>query len=87
MKNTDCLGCGRTQAPGMPQPTMCDHCPPVICGDCGQMMSLSNLCRCWISVENIAMADAKALFSRDGTFNIAPDGTLTIAMQAEGGRK
>lgn len=79
-----CKGCGATKAGLTGDPTdlfpsdHCDQCPPWRCPDCGQMDSAAAKCPCWIDLTVLPHADVKALFAADGTFNIAPDGTLSV---------
>lgn len=71
-----CRGCGRTK----PEPTgdpshvspssHCSDCPPWQCETCGQTCSMADPCSCWISLDGMPLADIKALFAADGTFNI-----------------
>lgn len=71
-----CLNCGRTmrQPDGTPNDLYpsehCGQCPPWRCETCGEMSDTENLCSCWISLEDTPLADVKALFAADGTFNI-----------------
>jgi hypothetical protein len=75
----ECRGCGAPATTDSPIPSMCQSCHPRHCVDCGLMDSLQSPCPCWVSVESMNLADLKALFSRDGTFNLAPDGTIRSA--------
>jgi hypothetical protein len=73
-----CTGCGRTK----PGPTCdpsdlfpsahCGDCPPWICETCGEACSAVALCSCWISLAGMPLADVKAIFAGDGTFNLQP---------------
>ncbi len=80
----DCTGCGRTKT--APTGTLtdlfpseqCGDCPPRRCPDCGEMDSAAKHCSCWTDLTAMSHADVKALFAEDGTFNVAPDGTLSI---------
>jgi hypothetical protein len=80
----DCLGCGRTKTALDGDVTdiipaqHCADCPPWRCDGCGEMDSVAEKCSCWIDLTTMAHADVKALFAEDGTFNVAPDGTLSI---------
>ena len=80
----DCEGCGDTKNSLTGDPTdlfpseHCGNCPPWKCPDCGEMDSAAKKCSCWIDLTTMAHADVKALFAEDGTFNVAPDGTLSI---------
>jgi len=47
------------------------------------MSSAADLCRCWVRIEDMALADIKALFAGDGTFNVGADGRLTAAQPLE----
>lgn len=55
----------------------CMHCPSVACGDCGEPDDRT--CSCWVSIEHMSLADKKALFAADGTFNIGVNGEVTTA--------
>lgn len=55
----------------------CMHCPPLVCPDCGEPDDRE--CSCWVSIEDLNLADKKALFAADGTFNLGADGELTVA--------
>ena len=85
-----CLGCGAiTPTPdgATPDPTPSEHrgqCPPWRCDDCGEMCSAADLCSCWIRPDQLPLADIKALFAGDGTFNVGPDGRVTVAEPLEG---
>lgn len=79
-----CKGCGATKAGPTGDPTdiypseHCGECPPRQCEDCGQMSSAASLCSCWLSFDGMTLADIKAVFAADGTFNIGglgPAGT------------
>jgi hypothetical protein len=69
MKHGDpihCQGCGAASGsywPETPIPDHCEKCPPWICDGCGQPCSISAPCSCWISLEDVALADIKALFA------------------------
>jgi hypothetical protein len=71
-----CKGCGRTKDGPTGDPTdlfpaeHCDQCPPWRCADCGEMDSFAARCRCWVSLEGMALADIKAIFAGDGTFSV-----------------
>jgi hypothetical protein len=71
-----CLNCGATKPEPDGTPTdlypssHCGKCPPWKCEDCGEMSSAADLCSCWKSLDGIALADIKAVFAADGTFNI-----------------
>jgi hypothetical protein len=54
----------------------CMHCPPVTCDDCGEPDDRT--CSCWVSIEDMSLADKKALFAADGTFNIGTNGEVTV---------
>lgn len=79
-----CKGCGRTKRMMTGDPTdlfpsgHCSECPPWRCETCGMMDSAAEHCPCWIDLTSMPHADVKALFAADGTFNVAPDGTLSI---------
>lgn len=57
----------------------CGDCPPWRCEDCGETCSAKALCSCWTDLTTMAHADVKALFARDGMFNVAPDGRLSTS--------
>ena len=63
-----CQNCGAYFSPdGSPDgPLHCGNCPPWKCEDCGQMSSATELCRCWISLEDIPLADIKGLLAMGG---------------------
>jgi len=73
-----CTGCGATK----PEPTgapsdiypseHCGECPPWTCTDCGEPCSAAVLCSCWVLLADLPLADIKALFAADGTFNLTP---------------
>ena len=71
-----CKGCGATKPGPDGTPTdmfpseHCGDCPPWTCEDCGNPCSSAALCSCWISLENMPLADMKALFAADGTFSL-----------------
>lgn len=79
-----CRGCGATKPEPDGTPTdyfpseHCGECPPWRCDDCGEMDSAAEPCGCWIDVTTMPLADIKALFAADGTFNVNPDGSLGI---------
>ena len=81
----DCAGCGAVKHGPTGDPTdvfpsqRCSQCPPWPCEDCGEMCSATALCSCWTDLTAMAHADVKALFAEDGRFNVAPDGTLSVA--------
>ncbi|NED75337.1 hypothetical protein G3I51_24040 [Streptomyces sp. SID9944] len=52
----------------------CGDCPPWTCEDCGQTCSMQEPCQCWIVLDGMSLADIKAVFAADGTFNINPEG-------------
>lgn len=78
---TACLGCGSPSAEGDPTPSHCPRCPAEQCEDCGgwNVWLTGDMCSCWISVEDMPLAEQKALFAHDGTFNVETDGTLTLS--------
>ena len=73
--NCVCKGCGavcghpkveghRQSTPAHHPPISgCPNCPPRKCDQCGEMDSADSHCACWISVEDIPLADLKALFA------------------------
>lgn len=54
----------------------CMHCPALECDDCGEPDDRK--CSCWVSIESLSLADKKALFAADGTFNIGSNGEVTV---------
>lgn len=69
-----CKGCGYTQTSQEPMPTAdhCWQCPPWECEDCGETLTVDDLCRCWTVVEGLPLADLKALFAL-GDMSVAAD--------------
>jgi hypothetical protein len=73
-----CAGCGATKpnpdgTPTDQAPSLhCGECPPWICTDCGEACSAANLCSCWTLLNTLPMADIKAIFAADGTFDLKP---------------
>jgi hypothetical protein len=71
-----CTGCGATKPGPTGDPSdlfpsaHCGGCPPWTCDTCGEMCSAVALCLCWISVDGMPLADVKAIFAGDGTFNL-----------------
>ena len=79
-----CNGCGATK----PEPTgdpsdlyPAEHCarpecPPWHCGDCDRTVTMADqmACSCVISLDGMAFADIKAVFARDGGFNLGGAG-------------
>lgn len=77
-----CLTCGTFRVyadflPEMPdgkgpdtEISSCVDCLPKKCERCGEMDSYRESCSCWISLEDMPMADIKALFARDGGFDL-----------------
>lgn len=83
---TTCQGCGTAVPvdqtyPGDPGPAGCSDCPPSKCETCGGIndMRSGKMCACWVSVADLPLADVKAIFARDGTFNVGADGSVTVA--------
>jgi hypothetical protein len=80
-----CRGCGKTKAAPTEAPDdvfpseHCGECPPWRCDGCGEMDSAASRCGCWTDLMTMAHADVKALFAADGTFNVSPDGSLSVA--------
>lgn len=62
-----CRNCGTPSHPEDPIPQHCPSCPPTRCDDCGGMSvwATGDLCSCWTSVEDLNLADLKALFADD----------------------
>lgn len=75
-----CLNCRATKPGPTGGPTdfypsaHCGKCPPWTCDSCGSICSAEDLCSCWTRLDVLPLADVKALFAADGTFNIAPIG-------------
>lgn len=69
-----CKGCGAPADRSGPQPSGCGECPPDTCRVCGGVnhIATDRMCSCWVSVQDMNVADLKGLFSRDGTFTIDP---------------
>lgn len=63
-----CQNCGSSLGNGEDHPpaTYCWQCPPWQCEDCGDWLTVENLCRCWTGVEGMPLADLKALFAKGG---------------------
>lgn len=72
-----CSGCGALANSASPQPARCGLCPPSTCASCGEADSLFKPCSCWVDMA--MLADAKAAFAADGTFNVDADGRMTTA--------
>lgn len=66
----DCRGCGRPCGDDIPTPEHCGECPPWQCSYCGEMATVADPCPCWTSLEGMPLADIKALFARDGGFQL-----------------
>ena len=60
-----CRTCGTDAGEGNPTPEHCRSCPPTRCDDCGHMSNWAtgDLCPCWTSLEDMSLADLKALFA------------------------
>jgi len=64
-----CRGCGATKPAPDGTPTdhhpsdHCGQCPPWQCETCGEMCSAAALCSCWLRIEDLTLADVKALFA------------------------
>ncbi|MFE1451970.1 hypothetical protein [Streptomyces olivaceoviridis] len=73
-----CKGCGATKPEPDGTPTdlfpseHCGECPPWTCEDCRETCSATNLCSCWTRLDTLPLADIKALFAADDTFNLRP---------------
>lgn len=71
-----CLNCRATKPGPTGTPTdyfpssHCGECPPWVCETCGSTTSAANLCACWIRLDTLPLADIKAIFAADGTFNL-----------------
>jgi hypothetical protein len=76
-----CTACGASSDLEGPTPNACTSCPPSICVDCGGVNHLATdrSCVCWVNIEDVSLADVKALFARDGTFNVTTDGDLSTS--------
>jgi hypothetical protein len=61
-----CDNCGSPLLDGVPVADFCGHCPPHRCDQCGGMDSMQTPCKCWVDVADIAFADLKGMFARDG---------------------
>lgn len=68
----DCGGCGGRifWTNETPEPTgdHCANCPPWTCQDCGQLdgsLPGGPRCSCWLSLEDMPLADIKAIFAAD----------------------
>lgn len=81
MAENFCGGCGAASDRSLDLPAVdrCSACPPEVCEVCGYLDHVDVMCRCWVSVESLSLADAKALFAADGTFNVESDGQLTLS--------
>lgn len=55
------------------------------CDVCGLVnhFATNQWCSCWIPVANLPLADVKAIFATDPTFNVETDGSLTLADRSE----
>lgn len=79
-----CKSCGSTKPEPDGSPTdfypseHCGDCPPWQCGDCGETCSAAALCSCWTVLADLPFADVKAIFARDGMFNITPTQESTL---------
>lgn len=62
-----CRGCGTSSAHGDATPEHCPACPPTTCAECGgvNVWGTDDLCTCWVSIEEMPLADVKALFADD----------------------
>lgn len=62
-----CQNCGHISSDSPedspPNPSHCGNCPPWICDGCGQTCSFAELCVCWIPLDDMALADIKAVFA------------------------
>ena len=82
MRILTCEGCGAVKDHLTGDPTdmfpseHCGDCSPWRCGDCGEMSSYANKCRCWTDLTIMARADVKALFAADGTLNVGTYGAM-----------
>lgn len=85
MRVKTCEGCGCliswTDATPEPIEEHCAACPPWTCDDCGEIDSYAGepRCACWVSVEDLPLADVKAIFAADGTFNVGIGGALSAS--------
>jgi hypothetical protein len=59
--------CGKRNDDGLgnpiPETVYCIDCPPQLCNSCGEMSSIKESCKCWVSLEDMNLADQKALFA------------------------
>lgn len=77
-----CKGCGTApDDPAMGGTSGCQYCLPETCSTCGGVnhIATDRMCSCWVSIEDISLADQKAIFAGDGTFNVNGNGELTVA--------
>lgn len=80
--NEPCKGCGHLVPNGegsTPPPDHCGNCPPWVCDGCGQLDSMTQPCSCWVAVDHLPLADLKAVFASDGSFNVGTNGEVTVA--------
>lgn len=45
---------------------ICSDCPPQPCFNCKELGSIENPCSCTVKLENLALADIKAIFADGG---------------------
>ena len=70
-------GCGEAHQAGCPCAPACDsrpghlvgcECPPYLCRDCGTKQPQTEPCGCWIKIEDVPLADIKAIFAQDSEY-------------------
>lgn len=85
MRNeSKCQTCGTETWFGPPSPLACGDCPERECSlGCGErvtgvseLVSGGGACPCWVSVEDVPIADLKSSLAIDG-FSLGLDGRLT----------
>ena len=71
-----CNGCATPTGTDGPQPSMCGHCPPRLCDQCGEMESIAAPCSCWVSLAGMPLADVKGLLAL-GDLSVGPPSAVT----------
>lgn len=59
---SECRTCGTKSIEGL-NPEHCGNCPPWTCEECGQPSHTDALCGCWTPIDDMPLADLKALFA------------------------